>query len=244
MIHGPFTGTPGLGRCVLGLLGKNKEASEWAKGNMVSWGQRGSWNQILGSSSAKVKTLSVVLSYGKLLEGFAHCCNMTWFAFLKDHSGCKCGKLTIENKKQNQGDQLEVIAVAQVGDTVARVRGSNEGGAVSPLLANSLRPGLFPVAWLCFTHRLVPFRSLLKYLLLGGFFLVTSSWIWCQIPFSLSLTLPGLFSITVCITPCSWLCWLPFYRLPPAPEGKLRKGKGLNLFFSASRPLCKCLWTE
>lgn len=34
------------------------------------------WNQILGSSSAKAKTLRVVLGDGKLLEAFAPCCNM------------------------------------------------------------------------------------------------------------------------------------------------------------------------
>lgn len=40
--------------------------------NVVSRGQRGRWNLILGSLSAKVRPLSAVLSDGKLLEGFAH----------------------------------------------------------------------------------------------------------------------------------------------------------------------------
>lgn len=79
MNHGSFIGTPGLGKCVLGLF---KE--EQRRPGNEQRGKRGelrSERQLEPDSVSQGRTLSIILSDGKLLESFAHCCNTIRFAF-------------------------------------------------------------------------------------------------------------------------------------------------------------------
>lgn len=74
MNHGSFIGTPGLGRCVLGLF--KEEQRRPVNEQKGKRGELRSERPLGPDSVSQGRTLSVVLSDGKPLESFAHRCNM------------------------------------------------------------------------------------------------------------------------------------------------------------------------
>lgn len=129
----------------------------------------------------------------------------------------------MEHKKQKPGNQLEDIAVDQVGES-GSYGGDETNQIVSPPCLktwflntpNSLPPpGLFPPAGLRATHHLTAFKSLPRSHFLGRSSLDTFMSFVPSTLFSLT-PFPSSFLLIVCTTPCSmfyllgvFLSWLP-----------------------------------